>query len=107
MTLQVAVDQAVQKVCPIDGISFGKLDDKKTWRIDFKREATDDQKKLAHEVVEKFVWDEKEQENAERKAQCEKYKDDLLYRKFFKEYKDRIPSATFEDFIAYLKTIEV
>jgi hypothetical protein len=54
MTLQVAVDQAVRAVCPIHGVSFGSLTDKTKWRIDFKDEATTEQRAAASAVVAGF-----------------------------------------------------
>ena len=41
------ITQAVEAVCPIHGISFGKTTDKNTWRIDFKPEATKEQRDAA------------------------------------------------------------
>jgi hypothetical protein len=37
------LDQLISAVCPIDGISIGRKNDKATWRIDFK-ECTEEQK---------------------------------------------------------------
>lgn len=39
-------------VCPIDGVSIGIQDDKTTWRIDFKDEATADEKAAAQAVID-------------------------------------------------------
>jgi hypothetical protein len=38
-------------VAPIAGISFGRFDDKSTWRIDFDPRATDAQRKAAQSVI--------------------------------------------------------
>lgn len=48
------VDAAIRAVCPIDGVSFGKPDDKQTWRIDFKDIATPEQRVAAQSVVDGF-----------------------------------------------------
>lgn len=43
---------AVAAVCPILGISFGSLSDKKTWRINFAPDATPAQMRAAQEAVD-------------------------------------------------------
>ncbi len=57
----VQLDNAIKAVCPIDGISIGRKDNKATWRIDFKDEATPEQRTAAQAVMDAFVWDEKQQ----------------------------------------------
>lgn len=54
MTIQTQVHAAVASVCPIDGISFGKIADKTTWRIDFKVEASTAQRASAQAVIDAF-----------------------------------------------------
>jgi hypothetical protein len=44
----------IQAVCPIDGVSVGRENDKLTWRIDFKPEATAPQRANAQAVVAAF-----------------------------------------------------
>ena len=39
---------------PIDGVSSGKVDDKSTWRIDFRDEATEAQKVQAQKILVDF-----------------------------------------------------
>lgn len=39
---------------PIDGVSIGKASDKATWRIDFKLEATPEQRAAAQQVLQDF-----------------------------------------------------
>ena len=48
------LDQQIKAVCPIDGVSIGRKDDKTTWRIDFKSKATQAQKDAAQLVVDNF-----------------------------------------------------
>lgn len=48
------LDQAIKQVCPIDGISIGDPNDKKTWRIDFKDNVTLAEKTAAFSVVQTF-----------------------------------------------------
>jgi len=51
-TLQL--HEAISAVCPIDGVSVRRFDDKDTWRIDFGTGATDQQKSAAAAVVAAF-----------------------------------------------------
>lgn len=46
------IHDAVNAVCPIDGISFANPSDKTSWRVDFKPEATDEQKAAAQSVID-------------------------------------------------------
>jgi hypothetical protein len=49
-----ALDAAVKAVCPIYGVSVGIVSDKATWRIDFRPEATTQQRAAAQAVVTSF-----------------------------------------------------
>ena len=49
------LDQKIKSVCPIEGVSIGQQDDKSTWRIGFKPEATQAQRAQAQAVVNAFV----------------------------------------------------
>jgi hypothetical protein len=51
------VTDAVALVAPIQGISIGTANDKTTWRIDFKPEATSAQRIAAQSVLDNFVPD--------------------------------------------------
>lgn len=44
----------IRDIAPVDGISFGQRDDKSTWRIDFKPEATAQQRRDVQAVVDAF-----------------------------------------------------
>ena len=107
MILQAEIQQRIDAVCPNEGMSFGKLEDKSTWEIHFDEKATEEQKAKAKEVLDSFEWNEDDKKEAELNDLVEKHKDDLLYRKAYKEYKECNPIATFKDFIRYLKTIDV
>lgn len=48
----------ISKVCPIVGVSIGDENDKATWRIDFKNEATKEQKQKAMTILNSFVYEE-------------------------------------------------
>jgi hypothetical protein len=50
--------EAIAAVAPIDGISIGRWDDKATWRIDFKAEATQEQKDAAALIVANWTDDQ-------------------------------------------------
>ena len=46
-----AFHEAVSRVCPVHGVSLGRSDDKTTWRIDFRDDATEEQKTAAAAVL--------------------------------------------------------
>ena len=54
MSIAAALDAAVKAVCPIDGVSIGVPGDKATWRIDFKDEASAQQRAAAEAVLAAF-----------------------------------------------------
>lgn len=54
MNIQGKAQAAVDAVCPNFGISFGRLDDKTTWRIDFKPEATAEERAAAQAAIDAF-----------------------------------------------------
>ena len=48
------LDAALKAVCPIHGVSIGRVNDKQTWRIDFRDEATAQQRAAAQDVLDAF-----------------------------------------------------
>ena len=54
MDIALALDTAIKEVCPIDGVSIGSLTDRSLWRVDFKNEATQEQRQAAIAVLEAF-----------------------------------------------------
>jgi len=54
MELATALAERIKDVCPVEGVSIGRRDDKATWRIDFRADATDEQKGAAVAVVSAF-----------------------------------------------------
>lgn len=48
------LDTAIRAVCPIIGVSIGRIDDKATWRVDFAPEATQAQRTAAQTLVDGF-----------------------------------------------------
>ncbi len=51
---EVSIHRAIAAVCPIDGVLFGDLADKTTWRIDFSAEATDEEKGRAQDALDAY-----------------------------------------------------
>ena len=54
LILATVIDKKIRQVAPIDGVSLGSIPDKSTWRIDFKPEATVQQRTDAQAVVAAF-----------------------------------------------------
>lgn len=54
MTPIVALDQQLKNVCPIEGVSIGLWNDKSTWQISFKSEATQSERTLAQSILLTF-----------------------------------------------------
>lgn len=52
--ISAKLDAAIKAVCPIHGISIGRKDDKSTWRIDFKDEASAQERAAAQAVLNAF-----------------------------------------------------
>ena len=50
----IKLHDKLAKVAPIDGVSTGDPDDRKTWRIDFKLEATPKQRAAAQTIIDEF-----------------------------------------------------
>jgi len=46
-----ALHSGVEAVCPIFGISIGRWDDRSTWSIQFRPEATPEQQKAGMEIL--------------------------------------------------------
>lgn len=53
-SIQAQVDEALRAVCPVDAVSFGKINDKATWVLQFAPTATDPQKAAAQAVIDAF-----------------------------------------------------
>lgn len=54
MSLADDLHTAVARVAPITGLSIGRRDDRKTWVVSFRHEATDAHKQAAAAVLENF-----------------------------------------------------
>ena len=105
--MQEYLDKEIKKICHIHGISFGSLEDKNTWRIDFYDDCTDEQKKLAINFIDKFEWTDELQKKCDDKYKINQYKDDLCMKQAFIEFKKTNPDALFIDYINYLEKIEI
>lgn len=53
-TLAEAVEAQIKPVCPIFGVSIGREDDRQTWRVSFKDEATPQQRASAQAQIDTF-----------------------------------------------------
>lgn len=54
MEITSKLHAAIAAVCPIDGVSIGRRDDKATWRIDFKDTATTTERTSAQVALAAF-----------------------------------------------------
>lgn len=54
MTVVTRLHKDIRAVCPIVGVSIGRLSDKASWRMDFAAEATAPQRAAAQAVVDAF-----------------------------------------------------
>ncbi len=56
------IDKAIREVCPIDGISCGKLDDQTTWEVQFNPTTPPTQQQIdaANQILMSFVIDPNE-----------------------------------------------
>jgi hypothetical protein len=62
----------IEAVCPIEGTSVGNINDKATWRIDFKPEATEQQRSNAQSIITTWTNEDFLGPRSERRA--ERYK---------------------------------
>ena len=107
MAFQDYLDQQIKKVCPIHGISFDDLNDKKSWKIHFKDEADENQKIKAQKVIDEFVWNDEIEKREARKKMIEENKNNLHMKAQYIMWKKENPNKTFEDFIDYVEAIEI
>ena len=77
MRLEAVIQEKIQAVCPIYGISFGRLDDKSTWRINYEERATKEEKAKAEEVLNNFEWNDAIEKREARKQKIEEHKNNL------------------------------
>ncbi len=107
MALQDYLDQAIKKVCPIHGISFGILTDKSTWIVHYEEQATSEQKAKAEEVLKNFEWNDHIESRENRKQKIEEHKNSLHMKAQYVLWKKDNPNKNFEDFIDYVEAIEI
>jgi hypothetical protein len=107
MSMEAALDEKIREVCPIDGISFGDLKKKETWKIDFLPNATLEQKLAAAKVLKEFEWDEKSDKEMEDKLRIETLKQNPAMKGCYFLYLDKVPKATFEEYVAYLDGLSI
>src|SRR3990167_2340894 len=68
VNLAAKLDIEISKICPIYGVSVGKQNDKLTWEINFKPEATQLQEDAARLFVDNFDVDQFVVEEAAKEA---------------------------------------
>lgn len=107
MALQDYLDQLIKKVCPIHGISFGKLEDRETWRINYEGTATDEQKVKAELILKNFEWNDEIEQREARKQKIEFHKNNLHMKAQYVLWQKENPEKNFEDFIDYVEAIEI
>lgn len=54
MTLLKKLTDRISEIAPIEGVGLGNINDKSTWRIDFKNSATDEQKMTANNFLQSY-----------------------------------------------------
>lgn len=54
MTITLLLHKQIESIAPIEGVSIGRANDKGTWRIDFKAEATPEQRIAAQTAIDLF-----------------------------------------------------
>lgn len=67
------LDAAVKAVCPIEGVSVGRLDDRATWVAHFTQEATEAQRTAARAVLDTWDAGASAQREADRAARRSAY----------------------------------
>lgn len=78
MSFIFVLDEKIKAVAPIDGIGVGRFEDKSTWRIDFKDEATQTERVAAQAVVDGFDVAAEEQKIKDKTLSDKAKKDTLL-----------------------------
>lgn len=69
------LDSLIKLVAPIHGVSLGKEEDKKTWRVDFKDGASTNQRVAAQRVIDEFDYKDFVESTAYIDARKEAYPD--------------------------------
>lgn len=94
----------INKICPIDGLSQNGDD---PIEIHFKKEATEDQQKLARQFIDKFVWSDELEKIESDRCKVNQYKDDLSIKAGYVQYKRENPNASFLNYIKFLESYPV
>jgi hypothetical protein len=97
--LALRVHEAIEKVCPIDGVSLKNEKDKKSWRIDFKKEATPAEKQAARQTLNNFdvsAPDEEEAVKASAVTRLKNAAEGTDQAELFNALKDALKSGAIE-----------
>jgi len=103
MSLQSYLDSQLKLICPILGVSFGNLDDKSTWVIQFSDSCTQEQMAAAQSFLDSFAWDEATQEIDRKIERDACYINAPIYKKGYRDYLISNPDSTFCDYMDSLE----
>lgn len=78
MTITSLLHERIESVCPISGVSLGSHNDKSTWRINFRPEATPVQRAAAQTVLDAFDVATEEQKFLKAEGDKRVFKANLL-----------------------------
>lgn len=99
----------IQAVCPIDGVSIGRPDTKATWRIDFRPEATAQQRLDAQAVLDAYTPDSPEEVDYVQQGTVDNLNNAILRVMFNHENRIRAlearPAITLAQFRAAIKAL--
>lgn len=105
MRIAVILHNQIKEVCPITGVSVFNPEDKRSWRIYFKPEATEEQKIAARNIVADFVYNESSEAEYTRKIMMREKQKDPIAKVVFAMYQAQNPDATFEEFMQYAENL--
>lgn len=102
--LEDILDQEIKKVCPIDGISFGDVNDRSTWKIHPTAQATPEQITAAQAALDSFTYTPELQATYDKTYRDRAAKSDLGIMANFNTALIANPSLTLTQ---YLDSLEV
>lgn len=98
------VDQELRKICPIDGVVIHNRQDRSTWRVFYKAEATQEQKDAAQDFINNLVFDEQKKQEQIKKIRNDNASKNLSLRGCFRIEKRLNPALTFSDYLDQLES---
>lgn len=79
------LDEQLKEVAPIYGVSIGKENDKSTWEINFKDEATESERDAAQVVIDNFDKAESDKEDGKLEIKTQANQDILSLYSIWKQ----------------------